>query len=87
MVLGDPVNINFNKKSTKKTKLWYIGRRDNPQFKQPYYVAYGQLSKTEANKKEDTLYGSMWLTGFATQQEYESKIAELQLNGFRVTRH
>jgi hypothetical protein len=82
MTLGDPVNINLDRKTGRK---WYIGQRDNPQFDKPYFVAYGQLSKTEVKAKEKSLYGSMYLTGFATQQEYESKINDLRNRGFRVT--
>jgi len=82
MTLGDPVNINLNK--TKKGRSWYIGTRYNPQFAKPYYVAYGQLSKAEAKRKEGAVYGSMSLTGYATLQEYESRISELLQNGFRV---
>lgn len=83
MTLGDPVDINLNRTGN-KSKSYYIGERHNPQFDKPYYVAYGQLSKKEAKEKEKSIYGSMWLTGYSTQQEYESKINELKQNGFSV---
>jgi hypothetical protein len=63
---------------------YYIGRRDNPQLKQPYYRRYGQLSKTDAKKKENPAYGSMSLTGYDTEEEYEKEIARLVLEGFTV---
>jgi hypothetical protein len=83
MTLGDVVDLNIGERK-KRTKLWYIGARYNPQFDKPYYVAYGQLSKADAKKKEGSIYGSMHLTGYSTQQEYENKIQELNLDGFRV---
>jgi len=65
-------------------KLFYIGRRDNPQFSKPYYVAYGQLSKSDVKNKENSLYGSMSLQGYATEQEYNTEIERLKTDGFRV---
>ena len=65
-------------------KLFYLGERHNPQFKKPYYVKYGQLSKTEAKRKEKCVYGSMYITSYNTQQEYEDKIQELKKDGFNI---
>lgn len=83
MTLGDPVNINLDRKTGRQ---WYIGERNNPQLQKPYFIAYGQLSKAEAMKKEYPQYGGMRLTvGFTTLQEYENKINDLRERGFRVT--
>jgi hypothetical protein len=68
----------------KSNKLFYIGQRCNPQLKNPYYKAYGQLSKKEVKEKEDCLYGSMWLTPYSTEEEYYNKLNELKENGFKV---
>lgn len=69
---------------TKKAKQYYIGERHNPQFNKPYYRAYGQLGKTAAKQKEKSVYGSMALTGYATEGEYLQKIADLRAAGFSV---
>lgn len=67
-----------------KTKPYYLGERNNPQLAKPYYRMYGQLSKTEVKRKENCLYGSMYLIPFQTQEEYEAKIDELKTNGYNV---
>jgi len=67
------------------TKKFYIGRRDNPQFKQPYYRKYGQLTKTEVKKKENCLYGGMSLTAYDTEESYNNAIQTLLNSGFRVS--
>ncbi len=66
-------------------KLFYIGRRDNPQFKKPYFIIYGLLSKTSAKKFEKTIYGQMTLIGYETEEEYNTEIKNLTNKGFRVT--
>ena len=68
----------------KRTKLFYIGERVNPQFKKSYYVAYGQLSKTAAREKENCVYGSMYMTAYETESEYNEVIENLKTEGFRV---
>jgi len=83
MTFGDLISIDSNKK-IKKNQNWYIGKRINPQFDKPYYVAFGQLSKTEAKRKEKSVYGSMYLSEYNNLEEYENKIIELKLTGFRV---
>jgi hypothetical protein len=65
-------------------KKFYIGRRDNPQLPKPYFNGYGLLTKKDAAKKEDTLYGSMVLTSYDTEEEYETRINELKEEGFSV---
>ena len=53
----------------KRIKLYYIGWRGNPQLKNGgYYKAFGQLSKAEANRKEKTVYGSMYLYAYDTEE-------------------
>ena len=54
-------------------KLFYIGERINPQFAKSYYIAYGQLTKKEALKKEDCIYGEIYLTGYNTKAEYNAE--------------
>lgn len=65
-------------------KLFYIKERINPQFKKPYYVAKGQLTKKEAKRLEETLYGYNYVLSFETKEEYIAKITELIKNGFSV---
>lgn len=65
-------------------KNYYIGRRDNPQFSNPYFRAYGRLYKKDAKKKEDCAYGSMTLTEYTTEQEYLNKLQSLKEQGFNV---
>lgn len=64
-------------------KLFYIGRRDNPQFDKPYYVKYGPLTKTEVKRKENSNYGSMKLTGYDTEEEMNAAMEELISKGFK----
>lgn len=68
----------------KTKKLFYIGKRSNPQLTKPYYRAYGQLTKKEASKKETCLYGSMQLTSYNTKEEYIEAIQKLNNDGFKV---
>ena len=67
------------------TKLYYIGRRDNPQLSKPYFNDYGQLTKREALKKEDCAYGSMVLTGYETIEGYECAKIKIVDDGFMLT--
>lgn len=68
----------------KNNKLWYIGRRDNPQLSKPYYKAYGQLPKSDVKKKEDCAYGSMTLTSYETEEAYNKALDKLKEDGFSV---
>jgi hypothetical protein len=68
----------------KTKKLYYIGRRDNPQFKKSYFIRYGQLSKAEAARKEKCVYGSMWLTGFDSHEEFLNEIDKLRNEGYNI---
>lgn len=65
-------------------KKYYIGQRNNPQLPKPYFVAYGQLSKAEVQRKENAIYGSMILTPYDTQVLYDNQIAALMAQGFSV---
>ena len=67
-----------------KPKIYYIGRRDNPQLSKPYYVGYGLLSKTDVKKTESCLYGSMTLTPYDNETDYTNAINEYKTNGFTV---
>lgn len=58
---------------------YYIKERHNPQFKKPYYIAYGKLSKKEANKIEDSLYGCNIILSFSTKKEYKEKCKQLNI--------
>jgi len=65
-------------------KLYYIGERGNPQLKKPYYKAYGQLSQRDAKRREKCAYGTMDLTGYNTEAEYNAQIEKLRTDGFSV---
>ena len=68
-----------------KTPLkFYIGERSNPQLKKPYFVAYGELTKKDAEKKENPLYGSMVLTSYDSEEVYDSAISMLIFDGYNV---
>ena len=68
----------------KTQKLFYIGERSNPQLAKSYFMAYGQLTKKEALKKEDCVYGAMYLTSYNTKEEYVAAKEKLYNDGFRV---
>jgi hypothetical protein len=65
-------------------KKFYIGQRDNPQLPKPYFNAYGQLTKKDAAKKEKPLYGSISLTSYDNEQDYNVQIEQLKNEGFSV---
>ena len=67
-----------------KTKLFYLKERHNPQFKKPYYVREGQLSKTAAKKKEKSLYGDNYMLSYNTEKEYNDAIEKLTADGYSV---
>ena len=68
-----------------KNNSYYIVERNNPQFKKPYYIKRGQLSKREANKSLATVYGTNYLIECPTYQEYIDKINELVKQGFDIS--
>ena len=68
----------------KTQKLFYIGERSNPQLAKSYYIAYGKLTKKEALKKENCVYGEIYLTSYYTKEEYVAAKEKLYNDGFRV---
>jgi len=65
-------------------KKFYLKERHNPQFKNPYYVACGQLTKKDAKAKEKSLYGDNFMIAYETEKEYNEAIEKLKANGQRV---
>lgn len=65
-------------------KKFYIKERSNPQFKQPYFIACGQLSKKEAKAKENSIYGTNYMVAYDTEDEYILAIETLRMDGFSV---
>ena len=68
----------------KTIKLYYIKERHNPQFDKPYYSACGQLSKREARKKENSLYGNNVMLEYASPEEYNKALEQLKSAGYTV---
>jgi len=69
----------------KRIKLYYIGWRGNPQLKNGgYYKAFGQLSKVEAKRKEQTVYGSMYLNEYETEEQYNSVLEKHKEAGYSI---
>jgi hypothetical protein len=77
------MKVHFKKEIT-MTKKFYIGERFNPQFKHSYYLKYGQLTKKEAKKEEECIYGSMILTGYETEEEYNKAAKDIFVGGFII---
>ncbi len=65
-------------------KAYWLKERQNPQFNKPYYVAEGQLTKAEAKKKENGVYGFNKMIPFETESEYLEVINKLKADGFSV---
>lgn len=65
-------------------KKFYIKERENPQFKKPYYQALGQITKKEAKKHENTVYGWNNVRSYETEDEYNKALDKLKADGFRV---
>ena len=63
---------------------YYIGQRNNPQLSKPYFIAYGKLSKAKVKEAEKSLYGSMDLTPYDSENEYNNTINKLRLDGYSV---
>ena len=64
-------------------KKWYIKERHNPQLG-TYYVACGQMSKAEAKRYENSLYGENVMHSFETEDAYKKRLAELRKAGESV---
>ena len=67
-----------------KPKSFYIKERHNPQLKKPYYVACGQLSKKEAAKNENSVYGTNIMMPYSTEVDYKNAIEQLEQKGYTV---
>jgi hypothetical protein len=63
---------------------YYIGQRNNPQLPKPYYILCGKLTDEEVNAMSDPTYGSIELTSYITEQEYNDKINQLRLEGYYI---
>ena len=73
------------KHMAKRIKKYYLGWRGNPQLRNGgYYKMFGQLSKAEANRKEDTVYGSMTLYEYTTEAEYLIAIEDAKNEGYNI---
>lgn len=64
-------------------KSFYIKERHNPQTGM-YCVAEGQLTKKDAKKKEDALYGTNIMHSYPTEKAYKAAIAKFKSDGFNV---
>lgn len=69
----------------KKLSYW-IKERFNPQLGNPYYTAYGQLTKKQAKEKTKTLFGSNAMFEYKTIEEYEKAIKQFVKDGFSLKR-
>jgi hypothetical protein len=65
-------------------KKYYLKERHNPQFDAPYYIAEGQLTKTDAKKRCNTTYGTNYMLSYETEKEYTDAIKKLKSEGFTV---
>ena len=62
-------------------KSYYIKERHNPQFKEPYYSAQGQLSKTEVKMREkDCLYGVNIYLEYETIELYNEALKVFKIS-------
>lgn len=64
-------------KTKNNGKKFWIKERHNPQLG-VYYVAQGQMSKSEAKKHEGSIYGSNYMISFDTEEQYNARIKELR---------
>jgi len=64
----------------RRQRQWWIKERDNPQLG-TYWVACGQLSKTEARRKEGSLYGMNIMHAFDTEEAYNARLDQLRQSG------
>jgi hypothetical protein len=64
-------------------KSYYIKVRINPQTG-TYYVAEGQLTKKDAKKRCNAIYGNNIMLEYATREAYEKAIESLQEKGEKV---
>jgi len=65
-------------------KSYYIQERHNPQLKDPYYTALGQITKKKAKKIENPCYGYNYLTSYVIEEDYLKEIQRLKDEGYIV---
>ena len=65
-------------------KKFYLKERHNPQFKDPYYIKMGQLTKAQARGFEKAAYGGNYMLPYNTEQDYLEDIEKLIKDGFVV---
>ncbi len=69
----------------KKARYFWIKERHNPQFEKPYFTALGRVPAKEARDHESKrLYGTNCVHKFASEKEYNEKIAELKAQGLMI---
>lgn len=64
-------------------KKWYIKERHNPQLG-IYYVAAGEMSKTEARQHEKPGYGMNVMIPYDNEMEYRVALGKFREDGFSV---
>lgn len=64
-------------------KKFYIKKRNNPQTG-IYYVCEGKLTKAEAKKHENPLYGYNVMIPYDNEKEYTEAIEHLKSIGERI---
>jgi len=64
-------------------KKFYIKERHNPQLGIAYYCM-GQMTKKDAKKHEESLYGYNILLPYETEEEYKTATEKLKSEGKRV---
>lgn len=63
---------------------YWIKERHNPQCKDPYYVAMGQMPAKDARKNYLSIYGYNVMLKYATKKKYDEALAQLEKQGKRV---
>ena len=63
--------------SMKQQKKWWLLERHNPQLG-VYWIPLGQLARSTALARENTLYGTNYVHPFDSLKEYQEKCAELR---------
>lgn len=65
-------------------KKFYLKERHNPQFDKPYYVKLGQITKAEAMRHENSIYGYNKILIFENENSYNKAIADLIADGYNI---
>jgi hypothetical protein len=76
----------MNASTSNKKGTFSIGKRFNPQIK-TYYIAYGKLTKAEQKAKSNCAYGSILITTYKNEAEYNAAIEQLKSQGFKVSNY